>query len=278
MPASAHKNAASVPSPVKIPLDQIDLGDRLRDPNSDDVKALQVSMAQIGLMTPISVRAIGEQRFRVIYGAHRLLAALRLREEGVAGWTEIDAFVVGCDADEALLREIDENLIRIELSPYDQAEFLTQRLRVWEEKYGSAKRGGDQKSKSKISNLTKESKKPGFFEDAERQIGLDQTTIRLAIKRRQKASPELWARLRGTDVTRKGVLLDRLLKSGDPGAIIDLAEAEFDGSIEAALNKKAPKEKKAPSVERILKIIDDALELWSDDERKRFAREMRARK
>ena len=278
MASRASKDANHTAAPVKIPIDQIELGDRLRDPNIEDIRAIQLSMAQVGLMTPISVRRGEEDKYLVIYGAHRLLAARNLHEQGVEGWDTIDAFVVGCGADEALLREIDENLIRAELSPYDQAEFLAQRLKIWEAKHGPAKKGGDQKSNSKFSNLVEEVKKPGFYEDAEQRLGLDQTTIRLAVKRRLGISDEVWKRLRGTDITRKGVLLDRLLKAPNPGAVIDLAETDFGGDIEAALNRKVPKTKTAPSVERVLKIIDEALELWSDEDRKRFLREMRGRK
>ncbi len=287
MASRASKDANHTLAPVKIPLDQIELGDRLRDPRAEDVKTIQASMAEVGLMTPISVRLIEDGRYRIVYGAHRFLAAQNLLDAGIKGWEEIDAFVIECDDNEARLRETDENLIRIDLSPYDQAEFFYHRLMIWEKKYGPAKRGGDhksnksgsdQKSNSQRANLVEIAERPGFYDDAERQIGLDQTTIRRAVKRREGISDEVWKRLRGTDISRQGVLLDRFLKTSDPVEIIELAEREYGGSIQAALNRKVPKAKTAPSVERVLKIIDEALELWSEEDRKRFLREMRGRK
>lgn len=262
---------------TKIALGQIELGDRLRHPHPDDVRGIEVSMAERGLLAPISVREIGEGKYRIVYGAHRFLAAQNLWAAGDASWAEIDAFIIDCDDYEARMREIDENLKRAELTPYDKATFLAASHRLWAEKHGNV-RGGDRKSKPKKFGFDQSEVKPQFFRDTAERLGIDEETVRLAVKRRSKASDELWARLRGSDITRKGVLLDRLLKSHDPGAVIDLAEAECGGNIEAALNRKAPKEKTAPSVERILKIIDEALELWSDGDRKRFLREMRGRK
>ena len=262
---------------VGIPLDRIELGERLRDPYPDDVRAIQASMAQRGLMTPISVRAIEDGRFRIIYGAHRLIAARNLRDAGDTSWNEIHAFILKCDDYEAKMREIDENLARAELTPYDKSTFMEESLRLWAQRYGSSW-GGDRKSSSKTFELDGKVKKPEFFRDTAERLGIDETTVRLAVKRRQKASPELWALLRGRDVTRKGVLLDRLLRAKNPQAIIDLADAEHDGSIEAVLNLKEPKKKTAPTVDRVLKMIDDALEVWSAGERRKFLNEMRNRK
>lgn len=263
-------------SVVRIPLDQIELGARLRDPNPDDVKTIQTSMEQVGLLTPISVRPLEAGGYQIIYGAHRFLAACNLRDAGVAGWDAIDAIIVECDADQALFNEIDENLIRVELSPYDQAEFLEKRLAVWEQKYGKAKHGGNRKSSSQFVNLNKSSRKPGFFDDVAKQTGLDAMTIRRAVKRRKSASDEVWKKLRGTDVARKGVLLDRLLKSSDPDSILELAARECGGNIEEALNKKAPKEAVVPTVEKIIKIIKVAFNLWPEEQRKIFLREVKA--
>lgn len=263
-------------SVVRIPLNEIELGARLRDPNPDDVKTIQTSMEQVGLLTPISVRRTESGRYCIIYGAHRFLAACGLRDAGVDGWSAIDAIIMECDADQALFNEIDENLIRVELSPYDQAEFLEKRLDVWERKYGKAKRGGDRKSNSQFVNLIAGSKKPSFFEDVAKQTGLDAMTIRRAVNRRKNASDEVWKKLRGTDVARKGVLLDRLLKSPDPGAIIDLAESDFGGDVEAALNHKAPKEKTAPTVEKIIGLIKFAFSIWPEEHRRAFLREIKA--
>ena len=274
MTRAAEKGAQrEAGDPIKIPLDQIELRDRLRDPHPDDVRGIQISMSELGLMTPISVRPIKDGKYRLIYGAHRLIAARNLKEAGVSGWEEIAAFIVECNDYEARLREIDENLKRAELTPYDKSTFLEENHRIWVEWHGH-NWGGDRTASSKISNL----KKPEFFRETAERLGLDETTVRLAVNRRKKASPGLWARLRGTDITRKGVLLDRLLRHPNPHAVIDLAEAEHGGSIEAALNLKAPKEKTAPTVERVLKIIDEALALWSLEERREFLREMRGRK
>lgn len=268
----------SAPTVQKISLDLIEMGKRLRDPHHDDVRAIELSMADVGLLTPISVRSIKGGKYRVIFGAHRYIAAQNLHAAGVPGWHEIDAFVVECDDYEAKLREIEENLKRVELTPQDQATFMFESLLLWEEKNGQAQHGGDRKSNSKRSELEKGIKKPGFFSETSKRIGLDETTIRLAVNRRRKASDELWALIKGTDASRKGIVLDRLLKTADPLNIIELAQAEYDGKIELALDHKAPKEKSAPKVESILKIVDAALAQWSDKQKREFFAGMRDRK
>ena len=58
---------------MRIQLNQIELGARLRDPNPEDVKTIQTSMQQVGLLTPISVRRVEGGMYRIIYGAHRFL-------------------------------------------------------------------------------------------------------------------------------------------------------------------------------------------------------------
>lgn len=263
---------------IRIPLNLIDLGKRLRDPTPEDVRWFQDSIEQRGLLTPISVRPIEGGRYQIIYGAHRFLAARNLSAAGVEGWDTIDAIIVHCDEGEALFREIDENLIRVELSPYDQAEFLFQRALIWEEKYGKAKRGGDRKSKLQRANLNATGQRPDFFKSVAEQTGIDPVTVRRALNRRKKIDLAVWQQIRGTDVTRKAVLLDRLLKHPNQADLIRIANEECDGSIEAALNRKAPRETLAPTVEKIVKLIKAAFALWPEDQRKIFLREIKGLK
>jgi uncharacterized ParB-like nuclease family protein len=115
----------------KIPVDLVDVEDRLRPVNGDYVAEIAQSFEEKGgegrgQITPIEVREAGETgRFRLISGAHRLAAARQ------SGWKAIAASVIRCTNDEARLREIDENLIRNDLSSLDRAAFMIEREAVW---------------------------------------------------------------------------------------------------------------------------------------------------
>src|SRR5580658_2190212 len=92
--------------------------DRLRAIDPDKVAEFAISMADVGQLTPIEVAERDALGHRIIYGAHRWAAA------PIAGLPFIRAIIFTGTADERRLREIDENLFRSELTPYDEAAFL----------------------------------------------------------------------------------------------------------------------------------------------------------
>lgn len=122
---------------LSIPLDLIDVGERLRAVDRDYVSLIAESLAERGLDTPIIVTAAGaDGRHALIAGGHRVAAA------SLAGWTEIPAKVVEADELQARLIEIDENLIRRELSALDRAVFLAERKRIYEAMHPATRPGG----------------------------------------------------------------------------------------------------------------------------------------
>lgn len=116
-------------------VDDIVIGERHRTLSNDAVQRLAGSMGDIGLMQPISVRIVEEMEVDgeltagvpvLVAGAHRLAAAKSL------GWSHIDCIEVDDDALKAELWEIDENLMRAELTPAQQADHLARRKEIWE--------------------------------------------------------------------------------------------------------------------------------------------------
>ena len=83
------------------------------------------SFARIGQLQPIIVRPRGDTGFWLVAGRHRLEAAKRLK------WPMIRALVLE-NADEAELAEIDENLIRADLSPAERALHVSRRKDLYE--------------------------------------------------------------------------------------------------------------------------------------------------
>ncbi len=87
-----------------------------------DVTALAESISQNGLLNAITVTRDGT----LISGLHRLEACKLL------GWAEIPANVTDLEGLRAELAEIDENLVRSELTVLQQADHLARRVEILE--------------------------------------------------------------------------------------------------------------------------------------------------
>lgn len=87
-----------------------------------NVSDLAESIKQIGLLNPVTIT----EDFRLVAGGNRLAACASL------GWTDIPAVVCKLDRLHAELAEIDENLIRNELSVMERAEQLSRRKEIYE--------------------------------------------------------------------------------------------------------------------------------------------------
>ena len=105
-----------------------------------DVDKLAASIKEVGLIQPITVRAItvlngvAESGFQIVAGHHRV-AACRL-----LGWEEIDAIVVDTSSRlQAELIEIDENLCRSELTASQRSHYTKRRKQIWEALYPAQK-------------------------------------------------------------------------------------------------------------------------------------------
>ncbi len=99
-----------------------------------DVSALAESIAQNGLINPVTVARDGT----LISGLHRLEACKLL------GWAEIPANVTDLEGLRAELAEIDENLVRSELTVLQQAVHLARRAEILEALGLRAKAGDNQ--------------------------------------------------------------------------------------------------------------------------------------
>ena len=196
---------------------------RRRAVRPDVVEALAQSMRDVGLINPITLRPREGLGFYLIAGRHRYEAARKLKWEG------IPAIVLeGIDAVEAELREIDENLIRADLSPAEQAAHHKRRKELYEKRHPETKHGGDRKSstgKSKPQNADLKS----YTEDAAEKTGKSRDTVERAVKR-GKGIPNV-ADLAGTSLD-QGVELDALAELGsiDPSLQSELIEKAKSGA------------------------------------------------
>jgi ParB family transcriptional regulator, chromosome partitioning protein len=81
----------------------------------EELAQLQTSLAENGLLQPVTVRAVGDH-FELVAGERRLRAATRL------GWKAIPAIVKEFDDKALLTLALVENLQRADLNPIEEAE------------------------------------------------------------------------------------------------------------------------------------------------------------
>ena len=183
-----------------IPIASIKVENRLRPLNAEKVAELAESIAQVGLLQPIGVRPDGT----LVYGYHRLEACKQL------GWTEIPAVVVDGDDLRAELAEIDENLIRSELTVLEQSEHIGRRKRIYEQLYPHAKpevqrlRGLKPFQNPSAVNLTalevSTPKVPTFVQDAAQKLGVSERTARRLVQIDSGLLPEVKDQIRRTPI------------------------------------------------------------------------------
>jgi len=211
---------------IQIDPAQVTVSDRLRAIDADYVSLLAASIEARGLDTPIRVTEPDEKGFcRLIAGAHRHAAALQL------GLRSIPAIPFSGNELQAELLEIEENLIRRELSPLDQATFLARHKTVWEALYPAVKNGGDRRRKSDRQVGELNAAHPlaeRFSKVVAKKLGLAERSVQRAVGRYQALSPAIRERIAGTWIADNGAALDDLIGRGkrlteaQQAAVLDL--------------------------------------------------------
>jgi ParB family chromosome partitioning protein len=88
--------------------------DGVRD-EPGDVAGLAATIAEQGLLQPLGVIAIGQGRYRVVYGGRRRAAAIEL------GLAQVPCIVLDADDPNLMLRQLIENVQRQDLNDMEQA-------------------------------------------------------------------------------------------------------------------------------------------------------------
>ncbi len=130
--STSEKSAFSHNKIVLIEIENIAVGHRLRSVSKIKVDELAESIAAVGLLQPIVIT----EDANLVAGLHRLEACQRL------GISEINAVVIPNCQLQREIAEIDENLIRNQLSVLEQCEQLKRRKELYEALYPETKRGG----------------------------------------------------------------------------------------------------------------------------------------
>lgn len=181
-----------------LPIEIIDRRADARAVDDATVSGLVESIATVGLINPIRVRAAGG-RWEVVAGVHRLEACRQL------GLADIACVVVEDDDMHAELAMIDENLCRAELSPVDRARQTARRKAIYLELHPETAQhvaGAEAKHGRASDNLS-------FAAATAEVTGRDQRTVQRDAERGEKVIDEVMDMIRGTKLD-TGSYLDKI--------------------------------------------------------------------
>jgi ParB/RepB/Spo0J family partition protein len=124
-----------------VAIDQIQVSKKHRQVHPEKLVGLKVSIAKIGLRTPLTVRSFKSGKKRLITGVHRLEAAKAL------GWKKVPCVYITGGETVARLWEISENLHRAELTALEESEFIAEWLKLTEQNDDDVSAENGQKGK-----------------------------------------------------------------------------------------------------------------------------------
>ena len=180
---------------------EITVPDRLRALDQSKVDKLAESMGTIGLQQAITIWMPSDGELELVAGAHRLAAAIKLR------WFEIDVvYVNDLSETDRQIWEVDENLVRAELSPMEHDDHVARRAKLMEAR---PKLGGK-------SFPTKPQHKWGSAAYIAELTGLSKRAVNLALSRAKAIPEDVQDQIKGTHLDR-GTYLDSL-KTLEPEA------------------------------------------------------------
>ena len=157
---------------MKLPISDIKIGAGRREARSEEVRKLADSIAEVGLLNPVTV----DQSHTLIAGRHRLEAVRLL------GWTEIECTVCGLEGIAAEIAEIDENFVRTNASAIEIGEMLKRRKQLYETlhpetKAGVAQANGMNRALGNNVDCTVQSTSKSFVEDTAGKWGVHPSTV-----------------------------------------------------------------------------------------------------
>jgi N6-adenosine-specific RNA methylase IME4 len=200
---------------MKININEIKIGKRLREIDNQKVGEIAESIKQIGLINPVTL----DNNNNLLAGLHRLEAYKQL------GYKTIDYIVCNQEGLYAELVQIDENLIRADLHYTDRAVFLARRKEIYEELYPETKaisKGGKFKG-NRYKKVVKET--VSFTKNTARKTGLTDRTIRHDIQIAEAFNPTDLEILKDKDISKKDALKTARLEEQKKGKVVKLYES-----------------------------------------------------
>jgi ParB-like chromosome segregation protein Spo0J len=201
------------------------------------------------LINPLVIRRPSGATPILVAGAHRLAAVRDL------GWKEVPCVSVpDQDADQAALVEIDENLVRNDLSPAERAIFISRRKEIYERLCPQAKHGGAP-GKAGGGKVAKEPKFGSFAQETAKSTGRSKSSIKQDATR-AKRIPQI-AEVAGTSLD-KSEELDALAKRPAAEQAELIARAKAGETVTAKAKPAASAPKLLPE-QKLIELIGDTV-------------------
>lgn len=258
---------------MMVPVGRVSTRSRLRAVDEAQVKALAESIAEVGLLNPITVYRCevvfnGQtvDGFGLVAGAHRLEAVKSL------GWPQIPAVVVDLTEDDRIIAECDENLCGTKLSEAERAAFTIARKKAYERKHPETRMGAHNQHTSARRQVGDEQKSSNFkrftAETAER-TGRSERSVQRDSRRGEKIKPEVLDVVKDGPLKNNGAFLDRLAKV-DPEQQEEFVSNEMEARAAALTETKPRRKPNPPRRSDKLRAMIFAWEAASEKDQDRF--------
>jgi hypothetical protein len=246
------------PHTVQHAVADVVVGDsRKRQLDETRVQSLAESILEIGLLNPISVTETG----KLVAGRHRLEACKRL------GWELIPAQLIELDDLHRELAEIDENLIRFELTVLERSEHLKRRKEIYEAIHPETRHGGTGRGrpKNRVADSATLSAS-SFVDDTAKKTGRGARTVREEVQIAESLDDETKEAVRGTSIENRKTDLLGLAREKDLAKRREIVDRVKSGKAKSATGSAKPPQVRSDAVERVVKLVErmqakDRLEL-----------------
>lgn len=237
---------------MQIAIDEILIKDGRRELDKSHVHELAESIRELGLLNPITI----DQENVLIAGLHRIEAVKAL------GWTEITCTISSLEGLQAELAEIDENIVRSDLSVLDYGEMLLRRKEIYEQIHPETRHGGDRKSEEIKAKKIRLDPAKSFVQDTAQKLKVVPRTVELQVQTAKNLTPETKEIIRdsNTKITKKTALkLSRMDAEQQKEAATLLAAGKIR-SVDEYKTAKSDETKSQKDTDKINTIYTDTVQ------------------
>jgi N6-adenosine-specific RNA methylase IME4 len=229
-----------------VRIDDIEISDNRRSIDDESLGNLVDSILEIGLLYPITITTEG----RLVAGYHRLLAYRQLNRE------EIPAIRVNLDKLQAELAEIDENLIRNELTVIDRGESLRRRKEIYELIYPETKAGVAGGKGNRVTSA--DSAPVSFTKDAAKKTGRSERVVQEDIQIATNLAPDVKTGIKGTELADRKTDLLRLSQMPEEKqreVVNKIVSGEAKSFVDATRKVRKDELRETPPIDGMFRII-----------------------
>lgn len=190
----------------KVRIDAIAVRDRLRALDDRQVAELQGSIAELGLLNPIVIKAVdgddlsGGCEWQLVAGAHRLAACKAL------GWHEVSVTIVTLNEHQATIAECDENLLTAKLTAAVRAKLTAHRKKAYEALHPETRHGASGNGRRKSCQ---DGDSTRFTQDTAERTGRSERVVQRDARRGEAIDPLVLDSVQGSSLD-NGRILDDL--------------------------------------------------------------------